>query len=111
MAAMCTDRERLRGLSLEGSGTVLRLDISDRRTLRPVRAGVALLEAIRRAHPEHFRWATYPTVANPSGEGHFERLAGTRALRALIDAGDAIPDSAFSVGDWDDRTNAVRLYD
>ena len=104
IAATCADHERLRGLSLEGSGTTLRLEINDRRALRPVRAGVTLLEAIRRVHDDHFRWATYPTVANPSGEGHFERLAGTGSLRTLIDAGAAIPDSMFSVGDWGQRS-------
>ncbi len=110
IAAMCGDNERLRGLSLEGSGTTLRLEVREPRAIRPVRAGVTLLEAIRREHPDQFQWATYPTVANPSGEGHFERLAGTRSLRALIEAGAAIPDSAFSVGDWDRRTHAALLY-
>jgi uncharacterized protein YbbC (DUF1343 family) len=111
VAEACADHERLRGLSLEAEGTTLRLSIRDRRAIRPVRAGVTLLETIRRIHGEHFRWATYPTVANPSGEGHFERLAGTRSLRALIDSGAAIPDSAFSVGDGAQRTSAARLYE
>lgn len=111
IAAMWVDHERLRGLSLEGLGTTLRLEVREPRAIRPVRAGATLLEAIRRVHHEAFRWATYPTVANRSGEGHFERLAGTRSLRALIDAGATIPDSAFSVGDWDHRTHAARLYD
>jgi uncharacterized protein YbbC (DUF1343 family) len=110
IAASCADHERLRGLSLEGSGTTLRLEVHDAHAYRPVRAGVALLEAIHRIHHEHFRWATYPTVANPSGEGHFERLAGTTSLRAMIDAGAEIPDSAFSVGAWVQRTNAALLY-
>lgn len=111
IAAMCSDHERMRGLSLEGSGSTLRLDVTDSRALRPVRAGVTLLEAIRRTHPDDFRWATYPTVANPTGEGHFERLAGTRSLRALIEAGEPVPDSVFGVGDWSRRTDSARLYD
>lgn len=110
VAAMCADHERLRGLSVEGVGTTIRLEIRDRRAIRPVRAGVTLLEAIRRVHPEHLAWATYPTVANPSGQGHFERLAGTGMLRPLIDAGTPVPDSAFSVGDWEERTKHVILY-
>lgn len=111
VAAMCADHERLRGLSLDASGSTLRLEVDDRTTFRPVRAGLTLLETICRAHPNYFRWATYPTVANPTGEGHFERLAGTRSLRALIDAGATIPDSVFSVGDWQRRTDPARLYD
>lgn len=107
----CAGHERLRGLSLEADGTAVRLEITDRRALRPVRAGVTLLEAIRRLHREDFRWATYPTVANPSGEGHFERLSGTRALRAHIDADERIPDSMFDVGDWEERTRDTLLYD
>jgi uncharacterized protein YbbC (DUF1343 family) len=111
IAAMCANHRWLRGLSLDASGTTLRLEIHERHAVRPVRAGLTLLQTIRRVHEAHFRWATYPTVANPSGEGHFERLAGTGTLRALIDAGAPIPDSIFSTGDWADRTAAARLYD
>ncbi len=98
VAELCA--ARVPGLTLAGSGTTLYLEIRDRRAVRPVRAGVALLETIFKTHPTKFRWATYPTVANPSGEGHFERLAGTRSLRALIEARSPIPDSMFDVRDW-----------
>jgi uncharacterized protein YbbC (DUF1343 family) len=111
IAERCAGHERLRGLSLEPEGSVLRLEVADRGAFRPVHAAVTLLEAIRRTHEAQFRWAAYPTVANPSGDGHLERLAGSRSLRALIDDGAEVPEALFGVGDWDRRTSAARLYD
>ena len=59
----------------------IRLVVTDRNAFRPVRTGLALLAVIRRLHPDLFSWKTYPTAANPSGEGHFERLIGRNDIR------------------------------
>jgi uncharacterized protein YbbC (DUF1343 family) len=58
----------------------------DRRTFRPVEAGVALLEAFRASDPEKFRWK------DPPYEYEFEKtpidcLAGCNSLRQQIEAG------------------------
>jgi uncharacterized protein YbbC (DUF1343 family) len=58
----------------------------DRRTFRPVEAGVALLEAFRASDPEKFRWK------DPPYEYEFEKtpidcLAGCNNLRQQIEAG------------------------
>jgi uncharacterized protein YbbC (DUF1343 family) len=58
----------------------------DRRTFRPVDAGVALLEAFRASDPEKFRWK------DPPYEYEFEKtpidcLAGCNSLRQQIEAG------------------------
>jgi uncharacterized protein YbbC (DUF1343 family) len=58
----------------------------DRRTFRPVEAGVALIEAFRAADPGQFRWK------EPPYEYEFEKmpidcLAGSNTLRQQIDAG------------------------
>ena len=58
----------------------------DRRTYRPVEAGVALIEAFRAADPDQFRWK------DPPYEYEYEKmpidcLAGSSALREQIDAG------------------------
>lgn len=63
----------------------IRLEVTDRRAFRPVRTGLALLTAIRQHHPETFRWNTYPTAANPTGEGHFERLIGASDIRQKLE--------------------------
>jgi uncharacterized protein YbbC (DUF1343 family) len=60
--------------------------VLDRRTFRPVEAGVTLLEAFRASDPDQFRWK------DPPYEYEFERrpidcLAGSSELREQIDAG------------------------
>ena len=42
--------------------------------------------------PEAFRWAAYPTAANPSGADHFDRLIGQTWLRELIAKADVARD-------------------
>jgi uncharacterized protein YbbC (DUF1343 family) len=58
----------------------------DRRTFRPVEAGVALIEAFRASDPNQFRWK------DPPYEYEYEKmpidcLAGSSTLRDQIDAG------------------------
>ena len=61
------------------------IHVTDRRAFRPVRTGVALLQACRRAAPERFAWR------EPPYEYEHERmpidiLAGSDALRRALDA-------------------------
>lgn len=63
----------------------IRLEVTDRAAFRPVRTGLALMAIIRRQYPDEFRWRTYPTAANPTGEGHFERLIGVTDIRPLLE--------------------------
>ena len=52
--------------------------------VRPVTIGLALLADIIALHPRDFAWSTYPTTANPAGEGHFERLIGVSGIREQL---------------------------
>jgi uncharacterized protein YbbC (DUF1343 family) len=52
----------------------IRIIVTDREIFRPVRAGVAMLRAIRSVHPDSMQWFTH----------RFDRLAGTPALRRMI---------------------------
>jgi uncharacterized protein YbbC (DUF1343 family) len=61
-----------------------RLRVSEPRAFRPVRAGLHLLAAVMAMHREAFKWTRYPTAANPSGEGHFERLIGQAGIREAL---------------------------
>ncbi len=76
----------------------IRLDVTDRNRFVPVATGVALLWAFRISHPKEFQWKS----------SSIDRLAGTSALREMLDAGrgpSAIVDS------WTaeiDRFRAVR---
>ena len=83
------------GESCEG----IQLIVSDGAAFRPVATGLLLLAAVIQTHRLRFAWARYPTAANPSGDGHFERLIGTRSIRARLDA-DPVSVHAETVADW-----------
>ncbi|TVP75448.1 MAG: DUF1343 domain-containing protein, partial [Gemmatimonadales bacterium] len=55
----------------------VRLHVTDARSYDPARTGVALLVEMRRLSGEDWSWR----------ESHFDRLAGTSALRTGIEAG------------------------
>ena len=92
----------------------LRLRIADPRALRPVAFGLHLLGVVIRAHQEEFCWANYPTAANPSGVGHFERLVGRAGIREVLE--ESPPDleeriaAWTSARGWQDRVKGVLLY-
>jgi uncharacterized protein YbbC (DUF1343 family) len=65
----------------------------------PVATGLLLLAAIMTVHAGEFAWRGYPTAANPTGEGHFERLVGRGGVRAALDA-DAATVTATLVREW-----------
>jgi uncharacterized protein YbbC (DUF1343 family) len=62
----------------------VRLRIEAPRAFRPVAAALQLLAIMIDLHGNRFSWSPYPTAANESGGGHFDRLAGTSAVRELL---------------------------
>lgn len=68
----------------------IRVRMTDERTYDPPAAAVHLLAAVLAAHPERFEWIP----------AHFDRLAGTAALRTALAAGGR-PDSI--VASWGPR--------
>jgi uncharacterized protein YbbC (DUF1343 family) len=102
-------------LPLGGETQALDLRVVNAAVVRPVALGLALLVAIRELHPAEFRWTDYPTVANPAGTGHFERLVGRLDIREAIAGPWAIPASRLEqwcdAGDWERRVRSSLLYD
>ncbi len=93
----------------------VRVRVTDASALRPVALGLLLLAAIATTHRLRFQWARYPTAANPSGDGHFERLIGRTDVRRRFDASPADINADTvrewtSVGDWEDRVRESLLY-
>ena len=92
----------------------VQLRVVDIEHARPVAAGLHLLAAVIRTHREEFRWANYPTAANPGGEGHFERLIGIAGIRKALEGhppnlGDRINAWTAAPG-WEVRTKRFLLY-
>ena len=55
----------------------IRLEVTERETYDPTATAIHVLSVVREAHRERFAWIP----------AHFDRLAGTGALRTAIDAG------------------------
>jgi len=94
----------------------LALDVTDPKSVRPVALGLTLLGAVASLCRGSFAWADYPTVANPRGHGHLERLLGVGGVRELLDGDpsrldDACVERLVAVPGWASRHRAVALYD
>jgi uncharacterized protein YbbC (DUF1343 family) len=101
--------------SVDEPCTGVRLRIEDSRAFRPVRTGLSLLTLVRHLHPAEFAWDTYPTAANPSGEGHFERLVGDPDVRTALEGTPAgflssLP-GRLDVPDWRSMAAQFTLYE
>jgi uncharacterized protein YbbC (DUF1343 family) len=93
----------------------IRIEVTDERVLRPVALGILLLAAVITTHRLRFAWWKYPTAANPSGDGHFERLIGTRGVRARLDVSpETVDETQVSkwtrAEGWAERVGAALLY-
>jgi len=93
----------------------IRITVTSRDALRPVALGLLLLAAVVSTHRVRFQWVRYPTVANPSGEEHFERLIGRRGIRRHYDASPEAIDAELvrqwtGTDDWAERVSPELLY-
>ncbi|MFM7358675.1 MAG: exo-beta-N-acetylmuramidase NamZ domain-containing protein [Sediminibacterium sp.] len=62
----------------------IQFNIQDRPHFQPVFWGCLVLKIIHDLFPEHFRWEPYPTLANPSGSHHLNRLFGQNNSEELF---------------------------
>jgi uncharacterized protein YbbC (DUF1343 family) len=100
-----------------GTGcAALEIEVAQPALVRPVALGLALLGAVAGVHREQFAWSDYPTVANPTGGGHLERLLGVTGVREVIESDPAQLDDACIAGltsapGWPARWRAVARAD
>lgn len=52
------------------------LDVREPRYFQSVSFGLLLIKLIKQLYPQHFEWKPYPTLVNPSGEHHLDKLLG-----------------------------------
>jgi len=92
----------------------VRLHVMDRRAVRPVRACLHLIASAIRVCGTRFQWSRYPTAANPSGEGHFERLIGQEGIRVAVEQSPADLDARVRAwtlsADWAARVESSLMY-
>jgi uncharacterized protein YbbC (DUF1343 family) len=102
-----------------GGGTPLcpgvRIEVTDPRAHRPVATGLRLLSLLSTLWPGEFSWGTYPTASNPTGEGHLQRLLGSRVVAHAMEADPAgVTEGRIrewtDPGDWWKRAEPHLLY-
>lgn len=59
--------------------------VVDREDFRPVESLLLFIKLVKHQHPLEFKWATYPTHVNPTGEQHLDKLLGIPNSEALFE--------------------------
>lgn len=82
--------------------------VTDPAALRAVRTGIALLRAVHICHGDRLEERPYPTVANPTGLRHLDRLLGqTDAFQRILSGGISTQGIA---DEWRNRIQPFLLY-
>ncbi|HVZ25964.1 MAG TPA: exo-beta-N-acetylmuramidase NamZ domain-containing protein, partial [Sediminibacterium sp.] len=82
--------------------------------ISPVQFGMHAIRLIKDRYPDHFRWQPYPTLVNPDGSGHLEKLLGRSGMTALFEL--PLPKFHASVAkltrcaEWVNEINPHLLY-
>jgi len=85
------------------------IDGIDPKSLRPVRLGLHLIATAIRLHPTEFGWQPYPTAANESGGGHFDRLVAV-PIRGAMDNQQIDFEVLTRTANWSERVGGRLLY-
>lgn len=92
----------------------LSFQVHDRSHFQPVFWGCLLIKILKDMHPDQFRWEPYPTLANPTGAHHLNRLLGPIGSEDLFN----LPMPSFlatitrltRVSDWSSQVKNHLLY-
>lgn len=92
----------------------LRFMVNDSASFKPVYFGFVLIKLIKDIHPNFFKWDTYKTNVNPTGNGHLDKLIGIENAGELFDL--SFPlflakiTKAISVTPWKEDISKYLLY-
>jgi uncharacterized protein YbbC (DUF1343 family) len=87
----------------------LQFSITDNNSFCPVETGLRLLNCIATLYPENCKERLYPTVANPSGTGHLDKLTGVHKAFEKIMKGELLS-SELNSTDWKEKIQPYLLY-
>ena len=54
----------------------VRFEIKEQTFFQPVSYGLILIRLIKQMYPQSFEWRPYPTLVNPTGQNHLDKLLG-----------------------------------
>lgn len=87
----------------------LQFSITDNNGCHPVESGLQLLHLIASLYPEKIKERLYPTVANPPGAGHLDKLTGVHHAFEKIMNGELLSSKLNRV-DWKEKIHSYLLY-
>lgn len=87
----------------------LQFSITDIHTCKPVRTALLLIQLLVSIYPDACTRRLYPTVANPSGEGHLDKLTGVFQSFEKIKRGDLLQ-VAGDIARWKTIMQPYLLY-
>jgi len=92
----------------------IKLTVEDAAVFRPVLTGLWLLHLLLQLYPEQAAPSLYPTVANPGGGGHLEKLTGYKDVWNMLrmDTGSFkhLTSSITNVQAWQNEVGQSLLY-
>lgn len=92
----------------------LHFEVVDALAFKPVFFGMLLMKMIRDIHGALFRWDVYPTLVNPAGTHHLDKLLGVGGSEQLFE----LPLQSFlakaqqltAVREWETAVSGYLLY-
>ncbi|MEN9684395.1 MAG: hypothetical protein RLZZ28_181, partial [Bacteroidota bacterium] len=92
----------------------IRIEVQEPKFFQPVFFGMLLLRLIKEMYPANFEWKPYPTLVNPEGTNHLDKLLGIDGSELLFDL--ALPrflskiTSLTRAGNWEPGIRDFLLY-
>ncbi len=94
--------------------TGIHLKVSNPELFQPVFFGMILVKLVKQMYPSWFRWQPYPTLVNPTGEHHLDKLLGIAGSEQLFE----LPLQRFiaeankltTVSSWKETISGSLLY-
>lgn len=88
--------------------------ITDDALFRPVLTGISLLSLLKKTYPTELMERLYITAANPTGNGHLDRLTGVYQAYPKIENGEltsSLADTELLIREgWEERIRPYLLY-
>ena len=63
----------------------VQLEVREPAFFQSVSYGLILIRLIKQMYPQHFAWAPYPTLVNPTGDQHLDKLLGIADSEQLFE--------------------------
>ena len=98
------------GLHAQKECKGIRFSITDSENFKPVATGLQILQLLINLYPVDCKERLYPTVANPTGENHLDRLTGIKNSFEKIKSGNFFNEKFWDGRQWESVIKPYLLY-